>query len=202
MAATSANAYITGDAAGNFGVGIVGGDFNADGKTDLAISAPAYNFSTGRVYVFNGGTISSSMSVSAANVTFFGENANDLFGSTMLAAGDLNADGKTDLIVSARGYSSNAGRVYVYYNNNGLKKPLASMPSDTYIDAPGGGSFGNSLVVGEFSNDGNLDLAVGAEAFSSNAGNFYIYPFEAGPNLKAPISSRGSFKVRGKVKFK
>jgi hypothetical protein len=28
------------------------GDFNADGKTDLAVGAPDYSTSTGRVYLF------------------------------------------------------------------------------------------------------------------------------------------------------
>lgn len=46
-------------------------------------------------------------------------------GDSTLATGDFNADGKTDLAVGARRYSSDAGRVYVFYND-GTYPSLAS----------------------------------------------------------------------------
>jgi hypothetical protein len=36
----------------NFGYSLTSGDFNADGKTDLAVGANTYSSSTGRAYLF------------------------------------------------------------------------------------------------------------------------------------------------------
>ncbi|MDD5397409.1 MAG: FG-GAP repeat protein [Candidatus Moranbacteria bacterium] len=197
--AATADLNITGEVTlSSFGFVLAAGDFNADGKTDLAVGAVGYSLNTGRVYIFyNDGSIPTT--AATADVVLTGESAGSNFGYQMMS-GDLNADGKTDLIVGATGYASSSGKVYVYYNNNGLKK---SFGGDVTIDSPAASAnFGASLAIGEFSGDGNLDLIVGAPAFSSSAGIFYVYPFEASSALQAPITARGTFKIRGNVNFR
>lgn len=51
--------------------------------------------------------------------TFVGENAGDTFGWVSENTGDIDKDGVNDLIVSAIGFGSNHGRVYVYSGATG-----------------------------------------------------------------------------------
>ena len=78
----------------SFGSSLSSGDFNVDGKTDLAVGAYGYDSNIGRVYIytFNDKIID-------------GETASDYFGLS-LTSGDFNADGSTDLVVGAEGYNS------------------------------------------------------------------------------------------------
>jgi hypothetical protein len=201
--ASAANVILTGEASNNnFGYSLASGDFNADGKIDLAVGATGYSTSTGRAYIFHGSTsLAALIAASAANVILTGETTSNYFGNS-LAAGDFNADGKTDLAVGAYFYSALTGRAYLFYNNNGIVGGVASLVTGIAIPSPAASAqFGMSLAVADFSGDGNLDLAVGASGASSAAGTFFIYPFEAGPNFQAPVSARGKVRVHGKVKF-
>ena len=95
-----------------FGKHIAIGDLNADGKTDLVVGATSYS-AGGRAYIFyNDGQYSTA--ASSADVIITSEASGNNFGRTP-ATGDLNADGKTDLIVGASGYSSSTGRAYIFY---------------------------------------------------------------------------------------
>jgi formylmethanofuran dehydrogenase subunit C len=195
--ASAANVIITGEDNSQFGTSLVAGDFNSDGKTDLAVGAPYFSVQKGRVYVFNNDGSIPTTAVSA-DFVITGSDSN-IFMGYFLISGDLNTDGKTDLVISALGYSSSAGRVYIYYNKNGISE----LSPSGIIDSPyASSSFGTSLAIGEFSNDGNLDLAVGAPVYSSSAGTFFIYPFEAGPSLKGDFSGRGTLRMRGSGRFK
>ncbi len=51
--AVTADVIITGEATSNyFGFSLTSGDFNVDGKTDLAAGAYGYSSSAGRAYIF------------------------------------------------------------------------------------------------------------------------------------------------------
>ncbi|MCA9358567.1 FG-GAP repeat protein, partial [Candidatus Kaiserbacteria bacterium] len=117
-AASGADAIFTGQATGNyFGDTLATGDFNADGKDDLVVEAHGYVTNTGRVYTFYGGSMTSKNAASA-DVIMTGESTGDLFGYG-LGVGDLNADGKDDLLVGAIGYSTYTGRAYIFYSQSG-----------------------------------------------------------------------------------
>jgi len=109
---SNAGSVITGESSNNyFGRSFDTGDWNADGKTDLAVGAPGYSSDTGRAYIFYGdGFIP--MSAASADVVITGESSDNYFG-TSLASGDWNADGRTDLAVGAYGYSSSTGRASI-----------------------------------------------------------------------------------------
>ena len=49
------------------------------------------------------------------DVILTGEATNNLFGSSVSTAGDVNGDGYADVIVGANGYSSNTGRAYIFF---------------------------------------------------------------------------------------
>ncbi len=81
-------------------------------------------------------------------------------GSMLLA--DLNADGFDDLVVATPEADlltfTNNGRVDVYY---GSETGLETIPSDILAGDMTNASFGAGIDVGDFNNDGVMDLAVG-----------------------------------------
>ena len=54
----------------------------------------------------------------------FGPDASSSFGAALACAGDVNADGRQDLIVGAPAYSTSTGRAYICYGSStGLFPP-------------------------------------------------------------------------------
>jgi hypothetical protein len=111
------------------------GDFNGDGKLDLAVA----NVYSGTVSIFLGDgkgnfTLSSSPATGA--------------NPSSVAVGDFNGDGKLDLAVA----DLSSGTVTILLGDGKGSFTLGSSP------AAGGRSI--SVVTGDFNGDGNLDLAV------------------------------------------
>jgi hypothetical protein len=178
--ASAANVIITGDSSSQFGYSITAGDFNGDGKIDLAVGEAGYSSYTGRAYIFYGGSLVSGNAISIANAAINGENTGDQFG-TYLFAGDMNADGKTDLIISAAAYKGNYGKVYIY---TGAPTNIAGGAA---VD-----QFGYSMVAGDFNADGKIDLAVGAPGYNpgstANEGRAYIF-YNRGNSVAPAVAS-------------
>ena len=171
--AATADVIITGESTSNyFGGSMTSGDFNADGKTDLAVGAYLYSSYTGRAYIFyNDGTIPTT--AATADIKITGGAVNYDFGSSM-TSGDFNADGKTDLAVGAYMYSSQTGRAYIFYNDGTI--PTTAATADVIITGESTSSaFGFSIIGGDFNYDGKTDLAVGAYMYSSQTGRAYIF---------------------------
>ena len=170
--ASGADVTLTGETTSNFGYSLTTGDWNADGTDDLAVGATGYSGSTGRVYLFYGGSMTSE-SASGADVTLTGETTSNNFGSS-LTTGDFNADGTDDLAVGARGYSSSKGRVYLFYGGS-MTTENASGADVTLTGETTSNFFGYSLTTGDFNADGTDDLAVGAFGYSTYTGRVYLF---------------------------
>ncbi len=102
------------------------GDINGDGYADLLIGAYCYPAGSqkGRSYVvFGGPEVGSSGDIllSSLNGTngfkLDGENNNDWSGVSVSAAGDINGDGRADLLIGASDYPHGTykGRSYVVF---------------------------------------------------------------------------------------
>src|SRR3989339_128822 len=168
-----ASDVITGEKTSNaFGSSLSVGDLNNDGKNDLVVGAGSHNSYRGRVYIFyqDGGL---GDKANMADVIIDGENSSDRFGSH-LAIGDLNANGKNDLIVDAYYYNSSQGRVYIFYND-GAYPNTAGLADEIITGEAGIGYFGNSLVIGDFNSNGKIDLVIGAYGYNSSQGRAYIF---------------------------
>lgn len=88
------------------------------------------------------------------------------FGTSVLTPGDLNGDGHDDFVVGA-----DAGRVYVYYGG-----PVVDDVPDLTLTSPSAGDrFGYAVAASDMNGDGELDLAVGALASTSDAGRVDLY---------------------------
>jgi len=122
-------------AAGNFPLFVAVGDFNADGKPDLAVA----NFSSNNVSILLGtgtGTFNASTNLPLGTNPF------------SVAVGDFNADGRPDLAV----VNANSNNVSILLGNgNGTFQP----PVNYAV-----GGIPNSIAVGDFNADGRPDLAV------------------------------------------
>ncbi|MEI7890711.1 MAG: FG-GAP-like repeat-containing protein [bacterium] len=187
IAASVANVIISAEGTTNnkLGSAVTAGDFNADGKTDLAVGAEIYA-SAGRVYVFYAdgtsdfgtatcaGTLPKSCAAANADVIISSVYTNFQLGNALIA-GDINADGKTDLIVGTPGYNSSAGAVYFFYGG-GLTARMSEGSANFFITGEGvNANFGGSLAVGDLDGDGKVDLVVGAFGYNAQAGRAYIF---------------------------
>jgi hypothetical protein len=156
-----------------FGWSLAAGDFNRDGRDDLAIGVPSEDWGEteqgGLVNVLYG----TSAGLSSDGGQRWDQNnimlddtveAFDRFGDA-LCAGDFDGDGADDLAVGVPGENvdglSNAGAVQVLY--------LYTLDFEfwyqdgTYVrdDAESGDRFGSALAAGDFDGNGHDDLAIG-----------------------------------------
>lgn len=133
--------------------GITSGDFNNDGKRDLAALLGAF------VMVVNG----------RGDGTFGGEKFYVTSGSDYIFTGDLNGDSKPDLLTaSALATATNQPELYgspntftVLFNDNfqGFKAPPVTLWGPSFIDAA------------DFNNDGFTDLVSSWETIFNNTSN-------------------------------
>jgi len=166
----TADLVITGEATNIlFGYSVSeAGDVNGDGHSDVIVGAYGSSAYTGKAYIFFGGT---SMNTTA-DVTMTGEVTNDYFGISVSTAGDVNADGYSDVIVGAYAYSITTGRAYIYLGGSSMN----NISDVTMNGETTGNYFGTSVsTAGDVNGDGFSDVINGANGYSSNTGKAYTY---------------------------
>jgi len=170
-----------------FGGSVAVGDFNNDGYDDLAVGAFVED-NTGAVNVIYGSANGLHQWLGRTNQLwtqnspgmFDSAEAGDLFGREV-AVGDFNNDGYDDLAVGIPG-EDDTGAVHVIYGSaNGLHQWLGRTNQLWTQNSPGMfdsaetfDSFGRSVAVGDFNNDGYDDLAVGIPGENSNSGATHV----------------------------
>ncbi|MFC2172789.1 integrin alpha [Acidobacteriota bacterium] len=102
-----------------FGVSVSGaGRVNADNFSDIIVGAWGYNDKQGAAFVYQGSLITLSASP-VFSMTY--DQANGGFGVSVAAAGDVNGDGLSDVIVGSWGYDNgeeNEGQAYAFHGGN------------------------------------------------------------------------------------
>ena len=133
------------------------GDFNGDGKIDLAV--PNYTDETVSILLGKGdGTFQAQVTYATG------------IGPMAAVTGDFNHDGKLDLAVANDGCPPSGGTCY-----GGSVSIFLGNGDGTFGQAStfNTGIVTNTLASGDFNRDGRVDLAVGA--YGNSGGEVYIY---------------------------
>jgi hypothetical protein len=148
-----------------FGYAVAGaGDINSDGWDDVIVGAPHYSngeFQEGAAWVYFGSGLGL-----ATEPAWQVESdvAGALFGFAVAGAGDVNSDGRDDLLVGAPGGgSAGQGAAYVYHGSGA--GPLSTAAWVAEGDGAGD-RFGHSVsTAGDVNGDGWDDIIVGAPLY-------------------------------------
>lgn len=180
------------------GYAIAGGDIDGDGYDDVIIGAygddPVMRSNAGMVnVVFGGPSAITDAALDLGNppagvLKIYGDDSDDNAGYAC-ACGDINGDGKADIIIGAPGADpegrSSAGEVYIILGSTTLKSTatldLGGLPAGVYriYGDDANDHCGFALSTGDVNADGYDDVIIGAPdgdpAGGSNAGETYVY---------------------------
>jgi hypothetical protein len=150
-------------------VGRMAQDLNGDGYADVMVGTDPGAVPAGRLFLYLGHAAPLS---GTPDLVLTADSPGDGFGYAGGPAGDLNADGFPDLLVSA--YTSAAagkesGRAYVFLGRETLKTT-----PDLVMTGKAGETFGIAISgIGDVNNDGFADFSVTGDA--KGPGRAYLY---------------------------
>jgi len=173
----------------NFGTSVMtAGDVNGDGYADVIVGAPYYNtldLNEGRAYLYLGSILGLSPVPAWVEESAI---RNGYFGYSVATAGDVDGDGRSDVIVGAQNLTnghSSEGRALVYL---GLGRTIAPLPGwSAQVDEANILSGFSVARAGDVNGDGYSDVIVGARSkddFGMPPGEAQVY-FGSGSGLSA-----------------
>lgn len=160
------------------------GDVNGDGYSDVLAGAPHYDNGEdgeGAAFLYYG----SANGLNPVPVIFEGNQSHAEMGYSVASAGDINADGFSDIALGAPFYDNgqpDEGVVFIHYGSpKGAKPNPAIILERNQFEA----HFGISVALaGDVNNDSYSDLVIGANEFDQGQLNegaaFVFYGSQAG----------------------
>jgi len=167
------------------------GDFNGDGLADILVGAAFHNdggVDNGAAYVVFGqaaGTAIELALLGTAGVKIIGEAAGDFAGYALSSAGDVNGDGRADVLIGAyghdRGADTDAGAAYVVFGTAAtatidLDDIALGVGGFKLRGGAGGDEAGFSVsAAGDVNGDGLADLLVGAIGAGGTGAGYLVF---------------------------
>jgi uncharacterized protein (TIGR03437 family) len=150
----------------------VAGDFNADGNVDLATANNSEYANRLNLLLGNGDGTFASPAILPARFVF----SNILQGLTV---GDLNGDGKLDLVAanadtSAVGYYATSMSVYLGHGDGTFAAPVTYLSSGAYPDDDSASGTAVGMAIVDVNGDGNADLVTVHQGVLS--GTVQVFP--------------------------
>jgi hypothetical protein len=176
LSLADADAKLTGVSTINYaGAAVAGaGDVDGDGREDLLIGAYGAGDTgtfTGAAYVVNG-DVTGTLSLTDAEATLTGEGATHYAGSAVAGIGDVNFDGKADILVGADLADidgvSNCGAAYLLLGGT-LSGTLSLADAQARFLGGSAESYVGAGVAGagDVNGDGADDLLIGADGIGA-----------------------------------
>jgi hypothetical protein len=197
-----------------FGDSVAAADVNGDGVADVIVGASGYDApdrtDAGGTFVFYGGaSLPSVATLREADVTITGARADDGFGA-LVAAGDVNGDGKAEVIASAPAASGastarrSVGEVDIVEVAKAVGGAIDLATAGTVVRmlGPAANEFAPSSLG--LSGGGTPRIAFGASVFSSltdrsAAGATYLVPARTGGEVDLAQPASGVTTLLGAV---
>ena len=186
------------------------GDVNGDGLSDLIIGAPYANNRAGKSYIVFGKSNNRAIDLNevasgTGGFVIVGQSANDNSGWSVDAAGDINGDGLSDVLIGTNGTASKAYVVYGKTNSQLVNLNVIAAGTGGFLingESSGDRSGSSVSAAGDVNGDGFADLIIGAYD-ATNAGIYsgrsYVIFGGAGRVLNGNVLIRGSGIVNGTV---
>lgn len=213
----------TGEAGAGFGQSVALTDLEGDGFADLVVGAPAADHGSldeGNAYVYRGSAAGLPTAPTQVIDSPSGQ-ASAFFANELAAAGDVNGDGRGDLVIGSLlfdGAAVDEGAVSVYIGDLAgvFWSPVVSWLSPV---PEAGAQFGRAVAgAGDLDGDGYADVAVGApfqDGAAVDEGAVYVYrggpagpsavpdvvlgepSHQAGAHFGRAVASAGDINVNG-----
>lgn len=192
------------------------GDINNDGCDDLVVGAPYAEaggaVDRGEAYLFYG-PITEDKTDNDADVLFLGEGADERAGWTVKGGGDLNGDGKVDIVIGALdhrdGIHPNTGAAYVIFSTPGPIFDLGMAEKDgrglKLLGQSAGDQAARSIApAGDYNGDGYPDIVIGSarnDAQADQSGAAYVILPQTKEGVLSGLQSLGDL-VAGERGYK
>ncbi|MCX4242826.1 Ig-like domain-containing protein [Paraliomyxa miuraensis] len=214
LAGTGGGLALLGQPADHVGWAVKGlHDLSGDGLPEILAGSYSASGSAGRAYVTHGPVLPATIDLAmvAAGVGGWdiqGASGGLALGRALGELGDLDGDGRSELVVAAPGPAfSGDSAVHVLYGSGTTGLVLGAMPPDRGVTLPGlvpGDDLGWSVAsLDDFNGDGWPDLALGApSAIGGQFGNGAVYVVFGREDLSTidlaeVAQGRGGFVVTG-----
>jgi hypothetical protein len=157
----------TGNRMGDVLATIDGCDFNGDGYQDLLLGAPAATgreTDSGAAFLYSGPVVGT-LGVLDAYLMVDGTYAGGRLGSSLSGSGDLDADGRSDVLIGGGGSDGTDARTYLLYGDNRGGRGETELTNAIYAGGDAYSPGPTSTHVGDVNDDGADDfLVLGADS--------------------------------------